>query len=138
MARANPECLRSYFSLINMVFFNLELGVSCVHKLSSVPGPDQHQLLDDGQAVWSNDGIVQMRLSIATACFISLPVPQLDIAVLASRALRALNLRQVCTRIASETPAFYVVISSTFFCCLDISSLDHGSCSDFSLCSYFS
>jgi hypothetical protein len=36
-----------------------------------------------------------MRLSIATACFITLPVPQLDIAVLASRALRTLNLRQL-------------------------------------------
>jgi hypothetical protein len=28
VVRANTECLRSYFSLINMVFYNLELGVS--------------------------------------------------------------------------------------------------------------
>jgi hypothetical protein len=95
VVRANAEILRSYFSLINMIFYNLELGVSSLSFRIRPRLIDYLQLLDDSQMVWSNDGIVQMRLSIATACFITLPVPQLDIAVLASRALRTLNLRQV-------------------------------------------
>lgn len=78
MSRDNTEQLRAYLSLTNMVLYNLELG-----------------LLDVNSAVWSNDGIVQMRLAVATACFTTLPTAQMDISVLASRAVRTMNLRQV-------------------------------------------
>lgn len=78
MSRSNTECLRSYFSLINMVVSSKELG-----------------LLDVEGDTWSQEAIVQMR-SLAVASGIhTLVASQLDIAVLASRTLRALSLSEV-------------------------------------------
>ncbi|PVG03445.1 hypothetical protein CPB86DRAFT_723065 [Serendipita vermifera] len=77
-SREHFECLRTYFGLINMVFYNLELG-----------------FMDHQHVSWSNEGVIQMRMAVASAAFTNLPSSQIDISVSASRALRTLNLKQV-------------------------------------------
>ncbi|KAG8870177.1 Ras GTPase activating protein ira2 [Serendipita sp. 405] len=78
VARSNIEYLRTYFSLINMVLWNWDLG-----------------FLDTTGAVWSNNGIIQMRALGAAASVTCLATAPLDIAVLAARTVRGLTQREV-------------------------------------------
>ena len=89
MSRSNTECLRSYFSLINMVVSNKELGVRV--STSSNSNSLLLQFLDTAGDTWSPEGVVQMRSLVVASSIHTLVSPHLDIAVLASKTLRALS-----------------------------------------------